>query len=98
LRSGRRTWFEEGARLIYIMPSRAVDEILPLRVDPPPSSTERVFVGRIELVTPDTISSVKDALATGDSSTVDRYRRFLEPILQRLGSNEAEKARFAVCR
>ena len=30
----RDSWFEEGARLIYIMPSRSIDAILPLRVEP----------------------------------------------------------------
>jgi len=94
----RDSWFEEGARLIYIMPSRSVDEILPLRVEPLPSRTARVFVGRIELVTPETMAAVKDALAAGDSSTLDRYRRFLEPILQRLGAGDTEKASFAGCR
>jgi hypothetical protein len=80
----RDSWFEEGARLIYIMPSRAVDAILPLRVEPAPLHIARVFVGRIELLSPETIRSVDDALATGDRSTIERYRRFLEPILRRL--------------
>jgi hypothetical protein len=88
----RDSWFEEGARLIYIMPSRSIDAILPLQVEPLPSTTARVFVGRIELVTPDTIRTVKEALAAGDATTVDRYRRFLEPILQRVGAGDAEKA------
>jgi hypothetical protein len=92
----RDSWFEEGARLFYVMPSRSVDAILPFRVDPAPSQTTRVFVGRIELMTPDTVRSVKNALATSDSATIDRYRRFLEPILQRIepgnpeGANQAE--------
>jgi hypothetical protein len=94
----RDSWFEEGARLIYIMPSRAVDEMLPLRVEPLPSTTARVFVGRIELVTPETLRAVKDALAARDSSTIDRYRRFLEPILRRLGAGEAENAYLSSCR
>jgi hypothetical protein len=88
----RDSWFEEGARLIYIMPSRSVDAVLPLRVDPTPSQTTRVFVGRIELMTADTIRSVEDALATSDSSTIDRYRRFLEPLLQRIEPGNSERA------
>jgi len=78
----RDSWFEEGARLIYIMPSRAVDEILPLRVAPAPSQIARVFVGRIELVTPETTQTVEDALARNDWPALDPYRRFLGPILQ----------------
>jgi len=80
----RDSWFEEGARLIYIMPSRAVDAILPLRVAPAASNIARVFVGRIELVTPETTHTVEDALAADDWPTIDRYRRFLRPILQRV--------------
>ena len=80
----RDSWFEEGARLIYIMPSRAVDEILPLRVEPAPSQIARVFVGRIELVTPETTQTVEDALARDDWPALDPYRRFLGPILQRV--------------
>jgi hypothetical protein len=79
----RDSWFEEGSRLIYVLPSRSVDAILPLRIEPLPSRTARVFVGRIELVTPDSIRSVEDALANGDGSAIERYRRFLGPILRR---------------
>jgi hypothetical protein len=57
----RDSWFEEGSRLIYIVPSRAVDTILPLQVDPVPSQTVRVFVGRIELITIETMRSVENA-------------------------------------
>src|SRR6202034_2654646 len=46
----RDSWFEEGSRIIYIVPSRAINAILPLQVDPSPSQTARVFVGRIELI------------------------------------------------
>ena len=88
----RDSWFEEGARLIYIMPSRSVDAILPLQVEPAPSQTVRVFVGRIELVTPDTVRTVENALASRDWPTIDRYRRFLEPILHRLEPGSLERA------
>ena len=92
----RDSWFEEGARLIYIMASSSVDAILPLRVEPAPSQTTRVFVGRIELMTSATTHAVEEALATGDRPSLDRYRRFLEPILHRIGraasgsANQAE--------
>jgi hypothetical protein len=88
----RDAWFEEGVRLIYIIPSRAVDAILPLRVDPAPSQIVRVFVGRIELVTPDTTRAVEEALVRSDWSTIDRHRRFLEPILRRIERGGLESA------
>src|ERR1700730_7947329 len=46
------SWFEEGSRLIYIAPRRYVDSILPLSISPTPSQLSRVFVGRLELITP----------------------------------------------
>jgi hypothetical protein len=84
LKTWRDSWFEEGSRLIYILPSAAVDAILPLQVEPAPSDTVRVFVGRIELVTPETESSVESAIAKGDRSAINRYSRFLDPILRRI--------------
>jgi hypothetical protein len=80
----RDSWFEEGSRLIYIVPARSVDAILPLQVDPAPVATSRVFVGRIELITPATENVVKDALAKNDWAAVNRNSRFLDPILKRI--------------
>jgi hypothetical protein len=88
----RDSWFEEGSRLIYIVPSLAVDAILPLQVEPAPSQTVRVFVGRIELVTPETMRSVESAIANSDWSAVNRYSRFLDPILNRIYSGNPSKA------
>lgn len=89
----RDSWFEEGSRLIYIVPSRAIDAMLPLQVEPAASQTARVFVGRIELVTPETKRSVEEALIKGEWPTVDRYARFLEPILARISAEGPAKAR-----
>ena len=88
----RDSWFEEGARLIYIVPARAIDTILPLHVGPAPSQIARVFVGRIELITPETQQAVEQAIAKGDGSTIDRYERFLDPILRRISSQGNLKA------
>ncbi|HXA05291.1 MAG TPA: hypothetical protein VNY30_10655 [Bryobacteraceae bacterium] len=88
----RDSWFEEGSRLIYIVPSRAIDAALPLQVEPVPSQTARVFVGRIELVTPETTHAVEAAIAKGDGAIIDRYERFLDPILQRTSSENPLKA------
>ena len=41
----------------------------------------RVFVGRLELVTPATQKAVETAFAANDTATLKRYGRFLEPIL-----------------
>jgi len=76
----RDSWFDEGARLFYLLPQAMVDRILPLDVDPKPSSITRVFVGRIEVVTPEIESDVAAALRTNDQPVLRKYGRFLEPI------------------
>lgn len=78
------SWFEEGTRIIYIVPSGLIDSALPLRVDPAPSQVTRVFVGRIELLTAETQQAVQQGLEHGDNSIVERYGRFLGPLLDRV--------------
>jgi hypothetical protein len=87
----RDSWFEEGSRLIYILPLRAVDQSLPLEIAPAPSAIARVFVGRIELITPETRRLVEEAIAKGDWVTIDRYGRFLSPILNRIYAGNPAK-------
>ena len=74
------SWFEEGARLLYIAPRTAVDAIVPLTITPTPLDVARVFVGRMELVTAVTRSDVRLALATNDRRMLQQYGRFLQPI------------------
>jgi hypothetical protein len=76
------SWFEEGSRLIYIVPRGFIDKILLLTVSPSPGQITRVFVGRLEIVTPATANAVKMALVYNDETTLNKYGRFLEPILQ----------------
>lgn len=84
LETWRDSWFEEGTRVFYIVPSREVDAILPLEIRPAPNTVRRVFVGRMEVITPTTESTVQRALATNDAATLARYARFLGPITDRL--------------
>lgn len=81
----RDSWFEEGTRLLYIVPRASVDGILPLRIDPPPAETVRVFVGRLEIITPERQTEVSAALSANDEAALEKHGRFLDPILQRLG-------------
>jgi len=89
----RDSWFEEGSRLIYFLPTSAVDAILPLDIDPSPSSRARVFVGRIELITPETVRTVESAIAANDLATFARYERFMELIMARIHTANPAKAR-----
>ena len=84
----RNSWFEEGSRLLYIVPAAFVNEVLPLSIDPAPAQTVRVFVGRLELVTPTTEKAVETAFAAHDTATLKAYGRFLEPILATMVKKE----------
>ena len=76
------SWFQEGSRLFYIVPRSFVDAVLPLSIQPAPARLERVFVGRIELITPATQEAVEAALAARDRETLQQYGRFFGPILE----------------
>ena len=83
------SWFEEGTRVFYIVPARAVDTILPLGIEPAPAQISRVFVGRMELVTPAIEADVRQAIATNDRHRLEKYGRFLEPIADRMSIQNA---------
>jgi hypothetical protein len=85
----RDSWFEEGSRLIYIVPPGFIDKVLPLTINPTPGRVVRVFVGRLEIVTPATAEAIKTALASRDEVTLNKYGRFLEPILQSVREEHA---------
>jgi hypothetical protein len=88
----RNSWFEEGSRLLYIVPPAFVNEVLPLSIKPAPAQTVRVFVGRLELVTPATEKEVETAFAANNTSTLKTYGRFLEPILATMVKKEMNPA------
>jgi hypothetical protein len=88
----RNSWFEEGSRLLYIVPPAFVNEVLPLSINPSPAQTVRVFVGRLELVTPATQKEVETAFAAHETSTLKTYGRFLEPILATMVKKEMNPA------
>ncbi|QDU31169.1 hypothetical protein ETAA8_63220 [Anatilimnocola aggregata] len=49
----RSSWFgEQGTRLLYFVPKRLTDELLPLEIEPRPAETVRVLVGRMDVMTP----------------------------------------------
>ena len=89
----RQSWFEEGSRLLYIVPRHFVDAILPLSINPSPGQVVRVFVGRLELITPATERAVETALAARDLPTIEKYGRFLEPIMEQMKAENPSRAR-----
>jgi hypothetical protein len=82
LESWKDSWFEEGSRLIYIVPNSFVEQILPLSIQPEPAPVNRVFVGRTELLTPATQKAIETAAASNDQATLAKYGRFLAPMIE----------------
>ncbi len=49
------SWFTEpGARIFTIMTQSVIDELLPLEIEPAPNKVKRVFVHRMEILSPET--------------------------------------------
>jgi hypothetical protein len=85
----RDSWFEEGTRLFYIVPRPTIDAALPLDIQPHPGQIDRVFVGRMEILSPWIQEDVKTAIAQNDQATLEKYGRFLDPIAKRIGVTSA---------
>ena len=74
----RDSWFEEGTRVVYLFPRASVDAVLPLTVTPAPEAISRVFVGRVEVLSPATQQAIQSALAEGNLTVLEKYGRFLQ--------------------
>jgi hypothetical protein len=95
LESWKDSWFEEGSRLIYDVPNSFVDSILPLTIDPQPAAVHRVFVGRMELLTPATESAIVTAVTNQDQAMLTRYSRFLPAMIESMLHKNPGSARSA---
>jgi hypothetical protein len=78
------SWFEEGTRVIWLVPRPAVNGVLPIGITPTPAALTRVFVGRTEVLSPATRAELSAALAGADLPVLAQYGRFLEPFLRQL--------------
>lgn len=57
------TWFAEpGQRIFTILPSEWVDQVLPLTITPTPKTIKRVFVARLEVLSPETEDKLTELL------------------------------------
>jgi len=83
------SWFEEGTRIIEIESREQVDEWLPARIAPRPEETTRVFVGRIEILSPGTRATILRAAEHADSATLNKFGRFLQPFAWQMSLNLA---------
>jgi hypothetical protein len=81
----RDSWFEDGTRVFYLMPQAQVDSVLPMRIAPTPTRTVRVFVGRLELITPAMIDDAVAKAKAGDHDGLRAYRRIAGELGVRAG-------------
>jgi hypothetical protein len=93
IESWRGSWFEQGTRLFYIVSGDAVDRVLPLKIDPQPIDVKRVFVGRLEIATAETLREVRSAVQKNDRAKLAQYGRFLQPISRELLASVAPAER-----
>ena len=83
----RKSYFQtEGFRILYFVPRRLTDQILPLTVDPAPKETVRVLVGRLDVLLPAQEEKAKKTIKS--AKTIEQARldlgRFAEPIVRHL--------------
>jgi len=97
-------WFAgHGTRFLAIMPADVVDTTLPLQIEPTPIETKRVFVARLEILTPELERQIESVVSTGDAeheATWKRLRehfgwmgRFLPPAVDRVAALTPNVAR-----
>ena len=101
IKTWRNSWFEEGMRLLYILPRGIVDSTLSLQIDPQPAELVRVLVGRTEVITPEMEKEVKRQVSMlNDASpevqeqarlAIQKLGRFYEPILKRIVEDEQDE-------
>ena len=91
------SWFEEGARVFYLVPPARIDTVLPLQIRPVPREVTRVFVGRIELAPAYRLQAIERALQTEDRAALEREGRFAAPFARMImarTADPAERARY----
>ena len=92
------SWFEDGVRVLYLMPTRKVDEVLPLTLDPKPAELVRVFVGRAEVITPELEQAARAVVTAAEDPSrlpelkrnLGKLGRFGEPALLGLAAGSAD--------
>ena len=93
------TWMEDGLRVFFVVPRETTDALLPLRVEPAPDAVERVLLGRIEIVRPETEEAVAEIARELAGSLderaaalrkVEELGHFREPILRIVAARDGD--------
>ncbi len=73
VKTWKSAWFgEEGTRVLYLLPARLTDELLPLQVKPKPKELVRVLVGRHDVLTPGCEKQIDALVARITRPTIDQ--------------------------
>ncbi|MFN0205696.1 MAG: hypothetical protein ACKVS6_05225 [Planctomycetota bacterium] len=83
----RKSYFETpGVRVLYVVPRKLTDQILPLTIDPMPSDLVRVLVGRYDVLTPEAEKNAEATIKKTNkpSEAMSALGRFAEPITRRV--------------
>ncbi|MFN7138880.1 MAG: hypothetical protein ACK4UN_06045, partial [Limisphaerales bacterium] len=77
------SWFEEGLRVLYLLPEQWTEQVLAMTLDPQPQELVRVMVGRAEIIPSGTERKLVDLLLAAkdqqDYMTED-VRALLKPL------------------
>jgi hypothetical protein len=92
----RSSWFgENGTRVLYLVPGKQTDQLLPLKIDPAPDEQLRVLVGRLETITPEDCQQLVRRLVGNVANDPPTNARIKE-VLKSLGRFAEPAIKFAV--
>lgn len=70
----KSSWFgEQGTRLLYFVPERLTDNLLPLTIEPRPAETVRVLVGRMDMMTPEQETKITKIVSDSRAARTAAY-------------------------
>jgi hypothetical protein len=100
VRTWESSWFGSegtGTRVLYMLPRRTTDAVLPLHIKPTPDETVRVLVGRIDVLTPEqeaklaslfSRAGMKGAITGDEAREAKSLGRFMLPALRRAAEQQ----------
>jgi hypothetical protein len=92
----RCSWFgENGTRVLYLVPGKQTDKLLPLKVEPAPDEQVRVLVGRLETITPEDCEQLVVRLS-GNSTGEKPAESWVKEELKSLGRFAEPAIKFAI--
>lgn len=85
---------EAGTRVLYSIPPKEIDRLVPLTIAPTPTELKRVFVGRQDVLTPEDVVQLEGSIRAarpeatpGDFAALGRFTR---PALEHLAESSAD--------